>query len=462
MMKTKTILSLVLTPALLFAQAQRDQPGWSADHKHYRLPNGWSVSPVGNSIDLPGDMPVEIKLSSDGKSAYVITSGYHDLSLNKIDLASMSISATKPLNKCWAGLVEAKPGEWWVSAGQQAAGGASIFKLSGTDLSPLGDVESPKQVTKPYVAGMTLGSDGNVYALNIQTDQILAYDKDGHFLQVANTAYRPFRITEMPDHQTLAVANWGDCSISFYSEFDLQVVGRVTVGPHPAALAAAHDGRLFVANAADRTVSVVNDHKVTETIRTGVDLPQNVGSTPLSLALDEPAGRLYVADAGDNCITVVDISRPGRSKAIGLIPTDRYPSEIALSPDRKTLLVATAKGLYGPNATAETRAADKTKKAPYTYIGRQLQGKLYAIAIPSSKDLTDLTHQAVANVVHSDGGIGADAKADAMAAIKKIKHVIYVIRENRTYDQVMGDIPQGNGAQALRSLARKLRPMATR
>jgi DNA-binding beta-propeller fold protein YncE len=457
-MKIGFALVFVLTPSLLIAQAQRDQPGWSTDHSRYRLPNGWSVSPVGRSVALPGDMPVEIKFSSDGKSAYIVTSGYHDPSLSKIDLSSMSLASTKALDKCWAGLVEAKPGEWWVSAGQAKSEGPSILKVSATDLSSMGDVVSPKGVDRPFVAGMTLGSDGNIYVLNIQTDQILAYDRDGHFLQSTATAYRPFRITEMPDHQTLAVANWGDCSISFYSEFDLQVVGRVSVGPHPAALAAAADGRLFVANAADRTVSCVFDNKVTETIRTGVDLPQNVGSTPLSLALDESSGRLYVADAGDNCITVVDISRPGHSKAVGLIPTDRYPSEIALSPDHKTLLVATAKGLYGPNATDETRAADKTKAVPYTYIGRQLQGKLYAIAIPSGKELADLTHQAVANVLHADAALSADAKSDAMAAIKKIKHVIYVIRENRTFDQEFGDIAQGNGDPNLVMFGAKVTP----
>jgi hypothetical protein len=163
-------------------------------------------------------------------------------------------------------------------------------------------------------------------------------------------------------------------------------------------------------------------------------------------------------------VAVLDIRRAGRTRREGLIPTERYPSAVAVSPDGKRLLIGTAKGFYGPNAGsavklegAQVRGEDEG--AGFKYIAQMLSGRLAIVEVPGKVALANFTKQVYEN---NPIGIAAlnearDRKRIEKEAFAKIKHVIYVIRENRTYDQVLGDLKPGNGDPSLAVFGEALR-----
>ncbi len=430
-------------------------PGWDADHTRFTLPNGWRVTPTGRSTTLPGDMPGNIVVLEGGKRALVNTCGFHDHSLNLIDLENGRIVESVPFKKSWIGLAQ-RGDEVLVSGGQ--GGGMTRVALDG--LKKLEDVPLPGPQGKDrFVSSIVVGTEGT-YALNIQTDEIFLLDGKDALKAHAKTEYRPYAAALSPDGTTLAVSEWGNRAVAFFDAKTLAPRGRITVGAHPTALLYASDGRLFVANAGSTTVSVLTGGKVTQTIEVGIDPGRRIGATPLALALH--GGRLYVADAGENAVAVVDVSRAGRSKVLGFVPTERYPSAVAVTPDGKRLLVATAKGFYGPNAGAKADLTGKTRGAdyhvPFKYVGEQLTGRLTAVDLPDEKSLGRMTSLVRANLPPGEAAVPVDRKAIERGAFRNIKHVVYVIKENRTYDQVLGDIPEGDGDPSLVIFGERVTP----
>lgn len=129
--------------------------------------------------------------------------------------------------------------------------------------------------------------------------------------------YRPFAAALAPTGKQLAVSNWGDESVSILNAATLQEITKIKVGSHPNELLYAKDGRLFVANAGANSVSVIHDNKVIETIKTSLDPKALVGSTPASLALTNDGKRLYVANADNNNVAVIDTADAKESKVSG-------------------------------------------------------------------------------------------------------------------------------------------------
>ena len=206
---------------------------------------------------------------------------------------------------------------------------------------------------------------------------------------------------------------------------------------------------MFVANAGSNSVSVVREGKVTETIKTSLDPQDPVGSTPDALALSPDGKRLYVANADNNDVAVIDTSNAAESRVLGFLPTGWYPSALAIAPDGKTLYIGTGKGLSFRGNPAATLPALSVRTQPigslkYDYIGGILSGTVSVLRLPGTQGLKKYTRQVYANtpgLVQKTAQIGPSLPA----AFGKIKHVLYIIRENRTYDQVFGDIKAGNG-----------------
>ncbi len=272
--------------------------------------------------------------------------------------------------------------------------------------------------------------------------------------------YRPYGLALSPDNSTLAVSEWGSQSVALLDAETLTLKSRVAVSAHPTAMVYTPDNRLFVANAGSTTLSVIEDGKVTETIKVGVDSSRPVGPTPLALTI--AGNRLYVANAGENCVAVVDIAARGKSRVRGFIPTQRYPSAIAVTPDGKQLLVGTAKGFYGPNAGKGVNVGVKPNGGdygkPYKYIGNQLSGALTIVDIPGDSGLRKMTAEVRENLPLSLRAVTVFRQPIEDGAFRNIKHVVYVIKENRTYDQVLGDIPEGDGDPSLTIFGEKVTP----
>ncbi|MFN0085138.1 MAG: bifunctional YncE family protein/alkaline phosphatase family protein [Blastocatellia bacterium] len=449
-------------------------PGKSADGQGITLPVGWRITPAGRHLPLPGDMAMKIVVSPDGKHAFVNTAGWHDHSVNAIDLAGEKIVSTINIGKDWTGMaLNPGTGELFVSGGgpvtPQFAGLARQRGISDEVMAALklpvlrlafndGRLETRPSLpiegltdNERFVSGVSYGSDGALYVVNIQNDTVYRLSGADFKTQVsAKVAYRPYAAALSPDGRTLAVSNWGDESVSLLDPVTMKEASRLKVGNHPNDLAYGKDGRLFVANAGSNSVSVIRNGKVIETIRTSFEPKALAGSTPVSLAISPDSRRLYAANADNNNIAVIDIGNARASEVLGFIPTGWYPTAVAVSPDGRKILVSTGKGgmrLRGnfPAATEyKTGSPDPAK--PYDYIGSQLESEFSIIDAPDRAQLNAYTAQVRNNFPNPAAQID-QAHADRITkeVFPKIKHVLYVIRENRTYDQVLGDLGKGNG-----------------
>jgi YVTN family beta-propeller protein len=451
------------------------------------LPNGWKLTPAGKIVALAGDMPLRVLPLPDGRRTLVLTGGYHDHSLSIVEIASGKILSTLELGKDWAGLaVDSAGSTVYVSGGGPVREGfernlektpvdpvirESLSKpilrvsLQKDRLAPLPGIAIPGLKEKDrYIAGMAVGRDGGLFVVNTEADTVYKLKpEDGTVLASAVVGYRPFGIALSPDSQVVAVSNWGDKSVSLLDAGSLKEISRIDAESHPSDLTYAPDGRLFVANAGSNSVSVIADGKVIETIKTSLNPQDPVGSTPDALALSPDGKFLYVANAGNNDVAMISVARKGDSTVLGFIPTSWYPSAIGVTRDGKKLLVATGKGI-GSRGTVPVLGKHPNlapdPDTPFDYVGDILTGHLEIIDVPRPKELKTYTQQVLANVPKPEQATKPEDEADAREAFSHIKHVLYIIRENRTYDQVFGDIGRGNSDPKLVLFGKEVTPNA--
>jgi YVTN family beta-propeller protein len=451
------------------------RPGPTQDGKGALLPNGWKITPAGRQIALPGDMVMKIIVSPDGKTIFANTAGWHDHSVNVVDSQAGKVAESVNVGKVWTGMaINPATGAIFVSGGgapsQQFIAAAKSRGIAPEMIESLRlpvlrlQHDNGKLAVRPslaidgleekdrFVAGLTYGADGSLYVVNTQNDTVYRLSGADFKTQVAaKVGYRPYAAALAPNGKQLAVSNWGDESVSLLDAKTLKETARVKVGSHPNDLAFAKDGRLFVANAGSNSVSVIRGDKVVETIKTSFDPKAPVGSTPASLTITDDGKRLYVANADNNDIAVVAIANPRESAVLGFIPTTWYPSAVAVSPDGKKIFVGAGKGgllnLNG-NFPAETeyKVSSPDPKKPYDYVGSTLTGMLSIIDAPDKAQLATYTAQVKSNFPNPESNIDkTHADKVSKEVFPKIKHVLYIIRENRTFDQVFGDMGKGNG-----------------
>ncbi len=255
------------------------------------------------------------------------------------------------------------------------------------------------------------------------------------------------------------VANHGSVSVLTLDGKKWAQTKTITVGLHPSAMVASQTTKfVYVANATSDTVSVIDTKadKVVETIACRPEARLPFGSGPNALALSPDGSTLYVANGTNNCIAVVTLAlqssegeqkkeRPDKSKLAGLIPTGWFPGAVLLSPDGKTLYVANVKG-HG--SLSQPRPEEKGKNS-HDHLG-----SVSIIDVPDADKLAEYTKEVNRNnrLGYSLAGLDAprpDAKPQVVpqrhGEPSVFKHVIYIIKENRTYDQVLGDLKEGNG-----------------
>jgi len=450
------------------------KPGPDAKGASIVLPNGWRITPAGRHITLPGDMVMKIIASPDGKTVLASTAGWHDHSVSTIDLQSEKISATINVGKIWTGMaLNPDTGAIFVSAGgpptqqfldSMKARGLASEVVDGLRLPVLRLQRNEDKLTmqrsleitglqdkERFIGGVTYAADHSLYVVNTQND--IAYRLSGpdYKTQVGTkVGYRPYAAALAPNGKQVAVSNWGEESVSFLDAKTWKETSRIKVGSHPNDLGFARDGRLFVANAGSNSVSVIRDGKVLETIKTSFDPNAPVGSTPAALAITADGRRLYVANADNNDVAVVDITKPRESVLLGFIPTPWYPSAIAVSPDGKKLFIGSGKGGLNLNgnfpAETEYKNTSPDPKKPYDFVGATLVGTMSIVDVPDKAQLANYTAQVKANFPIPEANIDkAHAERVTNEVFPKIKHVLYIIRENRTFDQVFGDLGKGNG-----------------
>ena len=207
---------------------------------------------------------------------------------------------------------------------------------------------------------------------------------------------------------------------------------------------------VFVSNGTNDNISVISIEK--DTVVNTIDLKPDArikqfrGVIPFGLALSPDQKRLYVAESGINAVGVIDISR---QELIGHIPTGWFPSKIEVSKDGKKLIIANAKGYgSGPNGGANFMRGPEG-----SYIGSLMKGTVQIVDIPSDEDLVELTKQVISNnfeFYRANDTIFKNRKENPLPLFpgekeSPIKHIVFISKENRTYDEVFGQIKKGKG-----------------
>jgi YVTN family beta-propeller protein len=201
-----------------------------------------------------------------------------------------------------------------------------------------------------------------------------------------------------------------------------------------------------------------------EVISTALGPKAPAGSTPNSLALAPDGETLYVANADNNSVAVIDAEERGKSKPLGFLPTGWYPTFVTTSADGKRIIVASSKGnATGPNRVK--RPIDPVAPSvSFQHHGNQLTGLVSFIDVPDATRLAALTKQVYDNTLYRDtlletSGAGAESVIPTrVGEPSPIRHVLFIMKENRTYDQVFGDLKQGNGDPSLTLFGRDVTP----
>jgi YVTN family beta-propeller protein len=444
----------------------------------FLLPNGWTLTPAGKHVTLT-DLPLNILPLSDNKHALVATSGYNKHELSLIDLTTLKVVDQQMVRQSWYGLALSPREEqvWWAGGG---AGMLHTFDLKNgklartspkeVDLKTLSKDEQKKDIS--FKSGLLLDTAADtVYSLDINAGSLTTISvKDGKPIKSIACGGRPYDIVRGRSGALLYVSDWAGKAVLAVDPRELRVVARITVAEHPNQMAVhPKDDRLFVACASSNCVSVIDTKRgvVTETIMTALFPRAPEGTTPDALALSPDGKVLYVANADNNDIAVIDIAEPGKSQVKGFIPTGWYPTSVAVTPDGKNLLVGVGKGNQtkaNPIYKDEKTQEEGKRRLPFPYIGTTLSGALSVVPVPDEKQLIDFTTHVYKNCPYSDKLLTAAPHPVPTAIPTKvgdsspIKYIIYIIKENRTYDQVFGDIKEGNGDPALVMFGEKVTP----
>ena len=441
------------------------------------LPNGWRIAPAGTHLDA-GDLPLAMALHPDGRHLVITNNGYTKPSVRVVDLERRQVIQRLPLEDAWLGLVWHPDGRRLFSSGaadntvQELEWQADKLKLKRTlRLSPRQEKEDEQALRNPgFVGGLALSPDGRtLYAALVFGKAVTAIDLDkGEAVARAPLPAEAYSVLAAPDGRAVYVSVWGAARVLVLEPGTLRVLGEIATGEHPNAMALSPDARrLFVACANTNAVWAVDleTRKVTEQIGTALSPRAPAGSTPNALALSRDGRTLLVANADNNDVAVVDVSRPGESRFQGMIPVGWYPTDVGFDRSGDAILVLSGKGLApaanprGPNPVVP--------EAGTQYIAGLLGGALSFIPRPDAKTLEAMTERVHQLSAYSDavatrppGRPEGSPIPAARGQATPIKHVFYVIRENRTYDQVLGDLGRGNGDPNLTLFGEEVTPNA--
>ncbi|MGH2645624.1 MAG: YncE family protein, partial [Chitinophagaceae bacterium] len=258
-----------------------------------------------------------------------------------------------------------------------------------------------------------------------------------------------------PDKRILYISVWGGKEVAIYDTQKGKITGDIKTESHPNDMAITSNGRfLFVANANVNTVSVIDTRKrkVLENLVASLYPDAPVGSTPNGVALSRDNKILFIANADNNDLAVFDVSHPGHSHSRGFIPTGWYPTCVRVINNK--LYVTNGKGLssfadpIGLNPLGNTLEHQKGEKttSPVLYTGSMFKGKLAIIPIPDQKILDIYSRAVYENTPYNKrkeakaSGEPGNPIPQMQGESSPIKHVFYILKENRTYDQVLGDI----------------------
>ena len=425
------------------------------------LPNGRTITPAGKIVTA-ADFPAGLVLGSNGL-LFVAGSGNSVNRIGAVDsqllIGNYGTTNTTKARSGFSGSLALDPtGTTLYAAG---GGGANIASFSAS--LPVTPGTSYPLPDGQFAGGVTVSPDGTALFVTEPLDTRKPHYARGSTLTrialpsgkttsttVGNNPL-PVAAAKTARGTVVAVGNEGDGTVSIVEAATLRKIATVKVGRHPSNLAFTADGSgLIVVSSLDDRVDDIDTRTWRIASTVSVSSPAGIGAQPDGLAL-APDGRIYVPLAQDNAVAV--ISRPGRRLHLdGRIPTAWWPTAVAFDPSANALLVAAGKGVDSPSATPPGIAGEDAALLPTSGpVGLGDSGTLERIAIPTAAALASYSA-----AVRDNNGWSAPASRAQACGPAQVKHIVWIVRENKTYDSELGDEP--GGSQALNQWGRAITP----
>jgi DNA-binding beta-propeller fold protein YncE len=447
------------------------------------LPTGKRIDPRPISSQNVGSLPVNLIVSADGQYAISSDGGYREsvwstrisdgVGISHLEFFSKkgkTATTQEKSNGLYYGLAA---GDGVIYAAQGAHDAIAVLSIAAD--GTLKRERSIATTKSDFPAGLALDRQGRLYVANndpvglpplFKPSSVTVYDAaEGKELgrfdfadSFGGTANFPLAITVTRDGKKLFVASQRDSAVYVLDTSDpakITQAAKIETGSHPIALLLNKaEDRLFVANAQSDTISFVDtaSNAIVGTILLRPDIARSLaGATPTGLALSPNEKFLYATLGDMNAVAVIDV--PDKELE-GYIPAGWYPSSVIVAPDGKRLLVANAKGTRAryPNPA---NGDPKKQENPNNLV----EGNVIALSVPGKADLKRLTERVLeqnrltARYLNNENPL-----QEISLKAGKIKHVIYIVKENRTYDHVLGDLKQGNGDARLCLYGREITP----
>jgi len=398
-----------------------------------RLPTGARLDPAGRNVDV-GDFPTTAVMSPDSARLVLLLGSYRQQGVQVIDRRSGDLMQTLLQPAAFVGLAFSPDGTKLYASG----GFADVIYIYAwqQDTAVLADsIVLSRKKGQRYPAGLGVSPDGKtLYVAENLDDSLAVIDVASHHVRrrLATGKY-PYAVVVGRDGRVF-VSAWGGHTVTVLPQNQ-----RIDVSRHPSSMLLNGD-QLYVVSASTDRIDVIDTKSLSVTKHIEDPVPGAAeGSTPEGIAIS--GQRLYVAEADNNAVAVVDLKT---DSVTGRIPVEWYPTAVVVGPG-DTLYVANGKG-HGPHPNPSTGYRIGAKDSdPQGYTLGQLAGTL--TIVPGQADYG--SRVARAN--------GWNTQGDS-PAYPPIEHVVYIIKENRTYDQVFGDETQGDGDTSLVFFGRFISP----
>lgn len=439
------------------------------------LPNQWSIRPAGTQREV-GDFPVNIAVHPSEPYAAVLHAGHGPHEIVIIQTETRKLISRVTLPQTFYGICFDHSGKHiYASGGENEVVHAYEFGDGLLSAPRQIRIVSPEQGF--VVTGVSISPDDRtLYACGSVGGKlaVVSLEPGGgteapRLVELPKDSF-PYAALPSTDGDRVFVSLWGGAAVAVIDAGTLKVVDQWPTPLHPTEMALSPDARtLYVACANSNLVAAIDagpdaDRRTREIISTALFPAAPSGSTPNSLALSPDGGVLLVANADNHNIAVINVSQPGHARSMGFIPTGWYPTSVRFR-DADNVLYASGKGLspksnrHGPNP--EQRRPGGIRE----YIADLFVGTLGFVRPFRPEILARLTADAYeCSPLRADSGVsGKPVEGDnpipsAVGGISPIKHCIYIVKENRTYDQVLGDMPEGNGDASLCLFPEKVTP----
>ncbi|MFD2572734.1 alkaline phosphatase family protein [Spirosoma soli] len=453
------------------------------ESRRVMLPNGWSLTPAGRSLEL-GDLPLNIAVSASSKRLAVTNNGQGTQTIQLIDAQNEKVLQSIEIPKSFYGLKFSRDEQFLYASGGND-NWIMKYALTGNKLVLNDSIKLGKKMTeKISPVGIEIDDTRNLlyvvtkennslYILDLKSKAIVHQEKLGH---------EGYTCVLSPSHKELFISLWGGKKIAVFNTENRRVTHSISVTYNPNEIILNKKGNiLYVANAGDNSVSVVDTKakKVIETLDAALYPNSPAGSVTNGLALSKDEKTLYIANADNNSLAVFDVGTPGKSTSKGFIPVGWYPTNVRVVGSR--IFVANGKGFtsfanpLGPqpvsnNVRSESHLGEvKQANNRLQYIGSLMQGTMSILDEPNAATLALYSKKVYANTPYrkdrelvTEGEVGnpipMKVETRSNGSASPIRHVFYILKENRTYDQVFGDMKEGNGDSTLCLFGEKYTP----